>query len=642
MTEAGGSLSGGSKSFFRSAAALAAFACAGAADAALYLVDTTSADAGVSTCDDAVAGDCSLAGAIAKANASNGVVDAIHFAIPTSDPGCHSAQGWCVIAGSGDLIVNEALTIDGFTQPGAAANTIAANAGGLNAVHKIQVNPALRFTAPGTVRGLVLNGRGNNQVYPLLYANPNLTTDEFRVEGNAFGEALDGGITMVTWALVVQSRSPVRVGGLQPAARNLFCKAGAALVNHTNSGKLKVYGNLFGVNADGNTMTGCGPAEAIDGNWPYYDDDYTYFGANDPNGRNIVARQGLDITPKNNAFGHAPLAVIDIKNNHFGLGADGVTPLALEYAYIGSNVAALMFGGDQPGDGNIVVGPASGNFAAVDTGSTSRGAVFGNHFIGTHLKPWYLRYYTGDGPLQRRPNDPGDADGSNGGRDPGAQNHPEIVSFSAQPDGLHIGYRIDSSTANTRYPLQVEFYSALTQAPLDRLGVDTYTAAEAQSIKQIVLPTPPGGWPADAVIVASALAAMPPAPSSRESSEIGWHPVTMSFVPGTSATTIGNATNTVSVDVTTPAPFVPRGSVRIAYTWSSFTFQYCDAMLVATGPSSARATCTLAAGDPGQHVLRAIMTTNNVPFGDAATGGNPNIWIAHAVVADDLFKDGFE
>jgi hypothetical protein len=42
-----------------------------------------------------------------------------------------------VIAGSGDLIVNEALTIDGFTQPGAAANTIAANAGGLNAVHKI-------------------------------------------------------------------------------------------------------------------------------------------------------------------------------------------------------------------------------------------------------------------------------------------------------------------------------------------------------------------------------------------------------------------------------------------------------------------------------------------------------------------------
>jgi hypothetical protein len=629
-------------SVIRSAGLLAVFACAGAAQAATYIVDTTSADAGVSGCADASANDCSFAGAIAKANASTGVIDVIHFNIPTSDPGCHPTQGWCVIAGSGDLAVNEALTIDGFTQPGASANTIAASAGGLNAVHRIQINPGLRFTAPGTVRGLVLNGRGNGQVWPLLYANPNLTTDEFRVEGNAFGEALDGGVSMVTWALVVQSRSPVRVGGLLPAQRNLFCKAGAALVNHTNSGKLKVYGNLFGVNADGNSMTGCAAAEAIDGNFPYYDDDYTYFGSNDPNGRNVVARQGLDITPKNMAFSHQSLAIVDVKNNHFGLGADGVTPLALEYAYIGSNVAALMFGGDQPGDGNIVVGPGSGNYAAIDTGSNSRGAVFGNHFVGTHLKPWYLRYVTGDGPLMRRPNDPGDADGSNGGRDPGVQNHPDIVSFTVQPDGLHIGYRVDATTANTRYPLQVEFYSATTQAPLDRLGTDTYTAAEAQTTKQIVLPTPPGGWPANAVVIASALASMPPAPSSRESSEIGWHPVTMNFAPGTSATTIDNAANTVSVDVTTPAPFVPRGSVRIAYVWSSFTYQYCDATLVATGPSSARATCTLAAGDPGLHLLRAVMSTGNVPFGDATTGGNPVVSMSHAVVADGLFKDSFE
>ena len=265
-----------------------ALAFAATADAATYVVDNTSADAGVSACNDATANDCSLAGAVAKANASTGVVDTIHFNIPTSDPGCHATQGWCVIAGSGDVTVNEALTIDGFTQPGASANTIAANVGGLNAIHKIQINPALKFTAPGTVRGLVLNGRGNNQVYPLKYSNPNATTTEFLIEGNAFGEALDGGISMVTWAFVLESRQPVRVGGLQPAQRNLFCKAGAAIVNHTNTGKVKAYGNLFGVNADGNTMTGCGPAEAIDGNWPYYDDDYTYFGSNDPNGRNIV------------------------------------------------------------------------------------------------------------------------------------------------------------------------------------------------------------------------------------------------------------------------------------------------------------------------------------------------------------------
>ncbi len=624
------------------ASLLAVLACATTAHAATYFVDNTSADAGVSGCDDAIANDCSLAGAVAKANASSGVIDAIHFAIPTSDPRCHAAQGWCVIAGSGEISVNEALTIDGFTQPGASANTIAANAGGLNTVHKIQLNPALKFTAPGTVRGLVLNGRGNGQVYPLKYSNSTLTTGEFVIEGSAFGEALDGGISMVNWAFVLESRQPVRVGGLTPAARNLFCKAGASIVNHTNTGKLKVYGNLFGVGADGHSMSSCSVAEAIDGNFPYYDDDYIYFGSNDPNGRNVVARKGLDITPKNIAFNNQSLAPVVVQGNHFGLGADGVTPLALEYAYIASNVAALMFGGDQPGDGNLVVGPSSGNFAAIDTGSNSRGAVFGNHFVDTHLKPWYLRWPTGDGPLMRRPNDAGDADGSIGGRDSSVQNHPEITAFAVEADGLHLSYRIDASTANAQYPLQVEFYSAITQAPLDRLGSDVYEAADAQSIKSVVLLLPPTPWPADAVVVASAIGAMPPAPSSRASSELGWHPLTLTFAPGTTATQIENTAKTVTVNVAGPAPFVPRGSVRISYAAWGNTYAYCDAALNATGPASASATCTLPAMALGVHALGAVLDTRYLPFGDAATGGNPAASMSHSFIADALFKDGFE
>lgn len=65
-------------------------------------------------CAGAMAG---IAGAIAKANASVGVVDTIYFNVPTSDLGCHAVQGWCVIAGAGDLTINEARGIDGFTQP---------------------------------------------------------------------------------------------------------------------------------------------------------------------------------------------------------------------------------------------------------------------------------------------------------------------------------------------------------------------------------------------------------------------------------------------------------------------------------------------------------------------------------------------
>jgi hypothetical protein len=631
-------------SVVRSALLLVAIACAGAAQAATYVVDTTSADAGVSGCDDATANDCALAGAIAKANASGGVVDTIHFNIPTGDPGCHAAQGWCVIAGSGDLTVNEALTIDGFTQPGAAANTIAANVGGLNAVHKIQINPGLRFTAPGLVRGLVLNGRGNNQVWPLLYANPNLTTDEFRVEGNAFGEALDGGASMVTWALVIQSRSPVRVGGLQAAARNLFCKAGAALVNHTNSGKLRVYGNLFGVNAERQQHERLRRRRSHRRQLPVLRRRLHLLRLERPERPQRRRAQG----PRHHAEEHEPSTFSRWRRWSCAAITSDSAPTASRRSRSNTPTSprtssALMFGGDQPGDGNIVVGPASGNFAAVDTGSNSRGAVFGNHFVDTHLKPWYLRYSdrrrSADAPSERcrrRRRQPRRARRR-------VQNHPEITAFALEPTACTSAIASMPASANAQYPLQVEFYSAITQAPRDRFGSDVYEAADAQSIKQrraaAAARRLAGERCGDRVRHS---ASMPPAPSSRASSEIGWHPVTLGFAPGTSAATIDHVANTVSVDVATPAPFVPRGTVRIAYTWSSFTYQYCDAMLVATGPSSARATCTLAAGNPGLHVLRAVMTSNDVPFADAATGGNPNVWMDHAVVANDLFKDSFE
>ncbi|HWT15231.1 MAG TPA: hypothetical protein VN581_05560, partial [Patescibacteria group bacterium] len=84
------------------------------------------------------------------------------------------------------------------------------------------------------------------------------------------------------------------------------------------------------------------------------------------------------------------------------------------------------------------------------------------------------------------------------------------------------------------------------------------------------------------------------------------------------------------------------GVVRISYSGFGNTYAFCDATLVATGLSSASATCTLPAMVLGTHLLGAVMDTRYLPFGNATTGGNPFASMNHAFVDDELFKDGFE
>src|SRR5215475_479426 len=71
----------------------------------------------------------SLRDAISQANANPGP-DTIDFNIPSSDPGC-AASGVCTITPLTPLdTITEAVTIDGYTQPGSSMNTdpVATNA----------------------------------------------------------------------------------------------------------------------------------------------------------------------------------------------------------------------------------------------------------------------------------------------------------------------------------------------------------------------------------------------------------------------------------------------------------------------------------------------------------------------------------
>ena len=172
--------------------------CAASAGAEVWVVDTAS-DSSLSACTVAIA-DCSLRGAMQRANATLGA-DSIHFNIPTSDVGYSaSTDSWQIAVGSVALPpIDAPVVINGYTQPSAIANTLTPADGGLNGVLKIEVRgiSAARLQQNGlevngnffshaasSFRGLAINGFGT-QI--LLHGN-----SAHRVEGCYLGTDISG------------------------------------------------------------------------------------------------------------------------------------------------------------------------------------------------------------------------------------------------------------------------------------------------------------------------------------------------------------------------------------------------------------------------------------------------------------------
>ncbi len=233
------------------------------AEAATFVVDTTS-DANLTACTGAL-GDCSLRGAINAANSAAGA-DVVNFGIPAvSEPGCNVGTGVCTITPASALpAISEALTIDGYTQSGAAANT---NGSGLaiNAALKIELNGSgagalvdgLSVTGgSSTIRGLVINRFGGNGI-SLETSGANA------VEGNFIGTDVAGTVDLGNLSSGVISRlgsSNNTVGGSTPGQRNLIAgnRDGILIVSSTGN---QVKGNFIGTDVTraaslGNSLNG--------------------------------------------------------------------------------------------------------------------------------------------------------------------------------------------------------------------------------------------------------------------------------------------------------------------------------------------------------------------------------------------------
>ncbi len=198
--------------------------------------------------------ECTLRAAIMEAN-DNGaaVVDTINFDIPGS--GVKTIR-----PGTALPPMTEAVTIDGYTQPGAMENTKAV---GSNAVLRIELDGSSLPTSPSpcglalrtgssTIKGLVINRFGECGISSFSSA-----AGGNKIEGNFIGTDPSGTIARGNDSGVVLNSPNPTVGGTSPAARNLISGNLSNGVGIGDRGST-VQGNLIGTMKDGTLPLGNG------------------------------------------------------------------------------------------------------------------------------------------------------------------------------------------------------------------------------------------------------------------------------------------------------------------------------------------------------------------------------------------------
>ena len=403
-----------------------ALLCAAAPLAAATFTVTNTGDSGAG----------SLRQAILDANA-NGGADLIHFAIPGSDPGC-DGSGVCTIAPTSGLhSIDEAVTIDGYTQSGAVTNS-ATN--GTNAVLKVVLSGAnvpgadgLAVGAgPTTIRGLVING-GFNAAIDIL------TQDAAHVEGCFLGTDASGmtASTVSNGVLFFLKGFGSVIGGAALSQRNLIGSSAEAVSGGV--GDLLLQNNLIGTDATGAALlpqlpggSGIDIGLCLSGNTATIVDNVIGTGF----ARSGILTQCLPAT---------------IQGNHVGVDATGTVafPPHMQYGIEPSQGSAV--GGPDPGQGNVVTGMRwAGIIPAVVSGPIRGNSIYGNG--GDPLGSGLGIDVNNDGITR---NDPGDADGIQNfpllkSVTTGATTHVVAVLHSAASTGYDIDFF--SNPACTNFP----------------------------------------------------------------------------------------------------------------------------------------------------------------------------------------------
>lgn len=328
----------------------------------------------------------SLRQAILDSNASVGVADTIEFLIPGA--GVHT------IALLSRLDVTDPVTINGYSQPGATANTNTLLSGGSNAVPLIVLdcssvpNPApssgsaLSISAGDTtVRGLVFNRYAGGSAVHIFNRGGN------RIEGCFFGTTADGTQLVPgqptprlfgTWSAAIEIDSLITtptgdltnwVGGDTAAARNVIAgsrvgvilRGGPSVTFHD-----EVVNNLIGTDKTGTVALpnffGVVVGPRAVGN---------LIRDNVISGNSVGVSLGAGGAPTGDgAYGTT------VFRNRIGTTANGVGPLGNGWAgvVITYDSNDNHIGGEAPGDGNVIAYNGAGLPDAVEFPNATRGA----------------------------------------------------------------------------------------------------------------------------------------------------------------------------------------------------------------------------------------------------------------------------
>jgi hypothetical protein len=609
------------------------------ASAATFTVDSSADNAALNACT-AAAADCSLRGAIAAANLTV-AVDTVAFNIPTNDAGCTLATGVCriTLANPGTFPgINQPLLIDGYTQPGALANTIPAP-GANNAVLKIEITSAVVADDWFFPNNTSFTLRGVAMFLPSNRMLSGFGTASVSLQGNWFGVTAAGLSPDYTTQSGVLGLSTffrrITVGGPNAADRNVIAGSGRDLGNPPLPGGgsntlrtesvagdravILFQGNLFGFAPNGITPL------------PFRDPLIVQCGtdAETADIRFLDNRFGRAMRSFGGGFGGAVRFNVSrvmtapalVQGNVFGLGVDG-SRSGVERGHIevflgnSAQVPRLQIGGLLAGQANVFAAGlrqqanlATGSALILPTGLISSFVEFaGNQMLGNDGIG--LDFPTSAASYGRSANDADDADvGANN-----QQNFPKITSFGVSGNQFNVNYRVDSTPANSAYPLRVDFYKALGDEGEVLLDSDVYPSTSAQQSKAATLSIPAGvSLGANDVVVAIATDAQ------GRSSEFGFDLLSLAVSDTPDPHPAGLPFN-VSVDaLALEGPFKPNGVVEISM--NSSTPLTCTIALAPTASAnSSSGNCALLPTQTGNFTLTATYRTLRGAFGSASGG----------------------
>ena len=368
-------------------------------------------------------------------------------------------------------MITDTVTIDGYTQSGASANTLAV---GSDAAILIELDGSsaggvtgLDFRDAGST-GSVVQGVAINRINGYAIAAGPAT----QIRGNHIGTDPAGTTSLAnSYGILIDTAAtqPVTVGGTTPADRNVISgntQIGIqVLAVDGTTADTTIVGNYIGTDSTGTAAlpngsegiwVGADPGALVTG---------TTIGNGTTAGRNVISgNSGEGIAMWDNS------TLTAIRGNYIGVGADGTTPLG--NALVGGCVAFRCggvvirnfvsnntVGGDLPGDGNVIANNPTG--ITVFSGVNNRlvgNSIFDNVGAGLLVNP--VADPIGSFNFFPPANDPGDVDFGGVALANNSQNYPVVGSASIQSDVLTVEFTIDSLETSSAYPIRIDLYSA--------------------------------------------------------------------------------------------------------------------------------------------------------------------------------------